>query len=128
MLYAEFKANPAGIQGAIAPLSKEGLYVAASVLQVASADVVDVPTMDLTADEEAVVSGKSDNVSITELDVDSSTVVVVSSDDEMDSGDGDVLITGAAVEKMVSVSLVRSGGQWLMVWAWRSARRASRAR
>ena len=127
-MYAEFKANPAGIQGAIAPLSKEGSYVAASVLQVASADVVDVSTMELTADEEAVVSGKSDNVSIIELDVDSSTVVVVSSDDEIDSGDGDVLITRAAVEEMVSVSLVRSGGQWLMVWAWRSARRASRAR
>ena len=105
-MYAEFKANPAGIQGAIAPLSKEGLYVAASVLQVASADVVDVSTMELTADEEAVVSGKSDNVSIIELDVDSSTVVVVSSDDEIDSGDGDVLITRAAVEEMVSVSLV----------------------
>ncbi|RYN85163.1 hypothetical protein AA0119_g13346 [Alternaria tenuissima] len=65
--------------------------------------------MELTADEEAVVFGKSDNVSITELDVDSSTVVVVSSDDEKDSGDGDVLVTGAAVEEMVSVSLVRSG-------------------
>jgi hypothetical protein len=84
--------------------------------------------MELTADEEAVISRKSDNVSITEFDIDSSAVVVVSSDDEMDSGDGEVLITGAAVEEMISVSLVRSGGQWLMVWAWRSARRASRAR
>jgi hypothetical protein len=84
--------------------------------------------MELTADEEAVISRKSDNVSITEFDIDSSAVVVVSSDDEMDSGDGEVLITGAAVEEMISVSLVRSGGQWLMVWAWRAARRASRAR
>ena len=77
-------------------------------MQVASADVVDVSKMELTADEEAVVSGKSDNVSIIELDVDSSTVVVVSSDDEIDSGvaDGDEITTGPAVEEMVSVSLV----------------------
>lgn len=75
------------------------------MLQVAGADEVDVAAIELTRDEEAGVSGEGDGVSITELDVDSSIVVDVGSDD-VDSGDGDVLITGVAVEEMVSVSLV----------------------
>ena len=74
------------------------------MLQVAGADVVDVATLEVAADEEAGISGSGDGVSTTELDGVSWTGVGAVSEDTTGSDDGDALITGATVEEMVSVS------------------------